>query len=87
MSIKRDYFYLPDTRSLVVLSEFFQTHYWEARPVYLISINTLDGILDLEFASKEGINLLLDALQELLNTDKKHISIKSFMPKDEDTLF
>ena len=84
MTIKKQYFYLPDNRSLVVLSQFFPPDNWIAYPGYLISINTADGVFELEFGSLKSVKLLADALQELLDsTDKKDVSIKAFMAEDQ----
>lgn len=84
MTIKKQYFYLPDNRSLVVLSQFFPADNWIAYPGYLISINIEDEVIDLEFGSLKGVKLLADALQELLNsTDKNDISMKAFMAEDD----
>ncbi len=85
MEIDKQYIYLPDN-SLVILSQFIPIDGWVTRPGYLISINTTTGIQELEFASQNSIKLLMDALQELLNTtNEKDISIKAF--EAEDNLF
>lgn len=84
MTIEKQYCYLPDKRSLTILSKFIPIDGWVTRPGYLISINTSKGVQELEFSSKKEINLLIDALQELLNTtNEKNISIKSFIAEDD----
>lgn len=84
MTIKKQYFYLPENRSMAILSQFIPVDNWISVPGYLISITTADGVLELEFGSLESVKLLSDALMELLNsTDKKDISMKAFMVEDQ----
>lgn len=84
MTIRKQYFYLPENRSMAILSQFIPVDNWISVPGYLISITTADGVLELEFGSLESVKLLSDALMELLNsTDKKDISMKAFMVEDQ----
>ena len=84
MTIKKQYFYLPENRSMAILSQFIPVDNWISVPGYLISITTADGVLELEFGSLESVELLSDALMELLNsTDKKDISMKAFMVENQ----
>lgn len=84
MTIKKQYFYLPENRSMAILSQFIPVDNWISVPGYLISITTADGVLELEFGAVESVKLLADALQELLNsTEKKDISMKAFMVEDQ----
>jgi len=84
MTIKKQYFYLPENRSMAILSQFIPVDNWISVPGYLISITTADGVLELEFGSLESVELLSDALMELLNsTDKKDISMKAFMAENQ----
>ncbi len=80
MTIHKDYFYIPENRELAVVSTFIPVDGWNLIEGYLITVNTTDGILELEFASRKGVDLLLEALTELMNnTGQKNISIKNFI--------
>lgn len=46
MTIKKQYFCLPDNRSLTVVSQFFPADNWIAKPGYLISIHSLEVSLN-----------------------------------------
>lgn len=82
MTISKRYFYFPDNRPVAVVSKYIPVDGWTINPGFLISINTADGVFELEFGSQKGIILLIDALQELLNTkNKKDISVKAFKSK------
>jgi len=80
MTITKHYFYFPDNRPVAVVSKYIPVDGWTINPGFLISINTADGVFELEFGSQKGIKLLMEALQELFNTkSKKDISVKTFI--------
>lgn len=82
MTINKCYFYFPDNRPVAVISKYIPVDGWTINPGFLISINTADGVFELEFGSQKGIILLIDALQELLNTkNKEDISVRAFKSK------
>ena len=79
---KKQFFYLSDSPSAVIVSQFYPPDGWVDTTGYLLSINSTYGEfeveLEVQFASRKAVKLMADALLELLNTEKQDISMKVF---------
>lgn len=65
MSLKKQYFYIPDNRAFSIITQFIPEDGWNPQPRFVIYLTSCDSTFEIEISSKKGIQMLLKALENL----------------------